>query len=195
VDPEALNQRRTFTCFRQQRPKKCDKILSWILNKKNEKSKVCCQVNTSFENNKYKGEIEDLLFVRGNKGLELLLGGTNELLDLRAVLVEVEGGHGRDAKTASQIGNLVNVDLQENNIGVLSAEKKLVSVRVTEAQDNTWHENFCNEHIPELLNEGSNALARAAPGGEEVHNNQLRASVLKIGIELPGRGNVLDRHG
>lgn len=77
--------------------------------------------------------------------------GTNNLSDELAVLVDVEGRHGTDTNVGSDVGQLVNVDLVEGGVGVLLAE---------------------------LLDLGSDGLARTAPGGEEVDNGDALAGLL-----------------
>ena len=46
-----------------------------------------------------------------HKSEQLLLGGTQELPDLLPILVNLEGGHGRDASLCGKVLILVNVDL------------------------------------------------------------------------------------
>jgi hypothetical protein len=81
-----------------------------------------------------------------NGGLESLGVGTDDLADLLAVLEEQEGGHGADVQFLGDIGNLVDVELEEGGV--------LVHAGV-----------FCDG--------GSDDLARTAPGGETVEDNDL----------------------
>lgn len=53
--------------------------------------------------------------------------GTNDLLDLLAVLEEQESGHGADGVLLSDLGDLVDVDLVEAGVGVVVGEPVLRS--------------------------------------------------------------------
>lgn len=48
--------------------------------------------------------------------------GTNDLLDLLAVLEEQESGHGADGVLLSDLGDLVDIDLVEAGVGVVVGE-------------------------------------------------------------------------
>lgn len=78
-------------------------------------------------------------------GLELADVGTNNGLDLLTVLEEQKGGHGGDAVLLCDIGALLDVDLDE------------VSSR---------------DRLGELVDNGGNHLAGAAPGGVKVDNGK-----------------------
>lgn len=84
-------------------------------------------------------------------GLESGNVGTDDLSDALAVLVDVEGGHGADANLGGDVGQLVDVDLVEGDVGVLLAE---------------------------LLDLGGDGLAGTAPGGEEVDHGDALAGLL-----------------
>lgn len=81
-----------------------------------------------------------------DSSLQSLRVGTHDLLNLLAVLEDHEGGHGANTQLLSNIGNLINVDLVEFGIGVLGSK---------------------------LLDLGSNDLARAAPGGETIEDDDV----------------------
>lgn len=83
-----------------------------------------------------KDSLETGLDSRGVSTLHLLLALTT--------LVEVEGGHGRDAVGSSDLGELVNVDLVELDVGV---------------------------GLAHLLDGGGDGLAGAAPHGVEVDDD------------------------
>jgi len=57
-------------------------------------------------------------------GLEGLGVGTDNLSNLLAVLEEQEGGHGTDAELLGDLGELVDVDLEEACLSVLVGESK-----------------------------------------------------------------------
>ena len=97
------------------------------------------------------------------KLLELLLACTNELINLLAVLVEAESRHGADALCAGDVGELININLQERH---------------------------ASELLRELLHEGSNLLAGTAPLREEINYNELAGSVA-LGLPVSVGGNVL----
>lgn len=67
--------------------------------------------------------------------------GATDLVKLLAILEEEEGGHSRDAVLSSSLRNLLNVDLVELDIFILSAQ---------------------------LLDYGSDGLAGTTPGSMEV---------------------------
>lgn len=102
------------------------------------------------------------LFTRACRLKVLLDGGLNSrgvrsdhLADLLATLEEDESGHGADAELLRDVGGLVDVDLDELGAGVLVAV---------------------------LLDLGRDGLARTAPGGEGVEDDQLTAG--DGGVEL-----------
>jgi hypothetical protein len=68
---------------------------------------------------------------------EFITVGTNDLGDDAAILDKSEGGNTADGSALGQVGELVNINLQENGIGVL---------------------------LSEFIEDGSDLLARAAPG-------------------------------
>lgn len=78
------------------------------------------------------------------------------VVELLAVLVEEEGRHSRDAVVGSDIGELVNVDLVELDVGLLGAE---------------------------LLDSRGDGLARSAPGGVEVDDDGI-GGLLDEGLPL-----------
>ena len=53
-----------------------------------------------------------------DSGLESLGVGTDDLADLLAVLEQHKGGHGADTELLGDIGDLVDVDLEEADVGV-----------------------------------------------------------------------------
>lgn len=53
--------------------------------------------------------------------------GTHNLLDLLAIGEDLEGRHGADAEVLSNVGDLVDVDLVEADVGVLVGEAGEVS--------------------------------------------------------------------
>lgn len=65
-----------------------------------------------------------------DSGLESLGVGANDLGDLLAVLEEEEGGHGADAEFLCDVGDLVNVELEEARVGVCAGHP---AWRVSEA--------------------------------------------------------------
>lgn len=91
-----------------------------------------------------------------DEGLELV-AGADDLLELLAVLEEEEGGDGGDAVLSREVAGLVDVDLEEDDVGVLLGEGD------------------------EL---GGHHPAGAAPGGEEVDDDELAGSVGHLGVPL-----------
>ena len=77
---------------------------------------------------------------------EALVAGATHRFDLSAVLVHLEGGHGLDAGSLRRFRVRINVDLLEDELGVLG-------------------------HLAGV--DGSDALARRAPGRREVDNEGL----------------------
>ena len=77
----------------------------------------------------------------GGHGGELRLVGTGHLLHLDAVGVQLEGGHGGDAALRGDVVEVVHVDLDKDDVGVLGGE---------------------------FLEVGADLLAWAAPGRGEV---------------------------
>lgn len=71
---------------------------------------------------------------------------THDLVHLLAVLVVDKGGHGAHAQLLRDVGDLVNVDLVERNVGVLLAV---------------------------LVDLGGDGLAGAAPDGVAVDHDEL----------------------
>lgn len=57
-----------------------------------------------------------------DSGLESLRVGTDDLGDLVTVLEEKEGRHGADAEFLCNIGDLVDVELEEARVGVCAGE-------------------------------------------------------------------------
>lgn len=55
--------------------------------------------------------------------------GTTNSLDLLAVLEEEEGGHSRDAVLGSNLGQLVDVDLEELDFFVFRVNAQLLDLR------------------------------------------------------------------
>lgn len=70
--------------------------------------------------------------------------GTLDLLDALALVVEVEGRHGRDTVGSSNLGEVINVDLVELDVAV---------------------------GLAHLLDGGGDGLAGTAPGGVEVNDD------------------------
>ena len=62
------------------------------------------------------------------EGLEGRGVGTDELVNLLAILEEGKGGHGLDAELLGELGKLVNVELGEGN---LVLEGRVVGPAVT----------------------------------------------------------------
>jgi hypothetical protein len=60
-----------------------------------------------------------LSLVLGEGGLDGLGVGTDDGLDLSAVLEEDEGGHGADSELLGDFGDLVDVDLVEADVLVV----------------------------------------------------------------------------
>lgn len=58
----------------------------------------------------------------GNEILELLEIGTEELADLCAVVVGLEGGHGTDSGGGRHLTELINIDLDKLDIRELLGE-------------------------------------------------------------------------
>ena len=82
------------------------------------------------------------------------IGAANgEPVDLLAILEEEESGHGGDAVFLGDFGKLVNIDLVELDRGGSFAD---------------------------LLNDGSDGLARTTPGGEEVDDDGFLAVLHKL---------------
>lgn len=100
-----------------------------------------------------------------NGGADLLDIGSNNSLDLLAVLEEKDGGHVSDSHLGADIRDLVDVNLEE--VSILKLSLKLVQKR-------------------------SNHLAGSAPGSVEVDNGKTRE--LSLLLELRKRSNFLD-HG
>lgn len=91
--------------------------------------------------------------------------GTNNGLDLFAVLEEQNGRHVCDSIFSADIRNLVNVNLEEMSVLELGLE---------------------------LVQKGSNHLAGTAPGGKKVHDSETRE--LGLFLELRQRSDFLN-HG
>lgn len=93
-------------------------------------------------------------------------GGTraNDLLDALAVLVEDEGGHGADVLVGGGLLELIDVDLDEGDVGELGAVS---------------------------LNGGGDRLARAAPLSEKVDEDLSGGNELGV---LGVGGDVGDGH-
>lgn len=107
------------------------------------------------------GDLSDSLLDSGGVG-----AANGQGINLRAILVEQEGGHGGDAVVGSNTGELVNVDLVELDGG---------------------------DAVAQLLDHGRDGLAGTAPGGEEVDNdgllavlNELLPLLLAVGRETIG---------
>lgn len=92
--------------------------------------------------------------------------GTHDLVDLLAVLEEDEGGHSADAEFLGQVGDLINIDLDEEGIAVL---------------------------LGEFLDLGADDLARTAPCSKGVNDDNLVAlqSIIESGFAEKG-SNVSD---
>mgnify|MGYP001636188979 CR=1 FL=1 len=90
-------------------------------------------------------------------------GGGVSTLDLLiefTILVEAEGRHGRDSVGSSNLGEVIDVDLVELDVGV---------------------------GIAELLEGRSDGLAGTAPGGVEVDDNEA-GGISDLGLVLLGTG-------
>lgn len=107
--------------------------------------------------------MKNLLAVFQDELFQLLGVGTGELVDDILVLYVQESGHAGDVVLDSQLLALVHVDLDDYDfIGVFGLQ--FIKLR--------------GDH-----------LARPAPRGEEIHQNQLVASSLKSAVEI---GTILD---
>lgn len=84
--------------------------------------------------------------------------GTADSLEDLAGVVELEGGHGGDAVLGGDFAELVDVDLEELDFGV---------------------------HLTQLLEDGRDGLAGAAPGGEVVDDNGA-VGALNLLVEVVG---------
>jgi len=80
--------------------------------------------------------------------------GTDDLGDSVSVLEEQEGRHGSDAKFLGDVGDFIHVDLVE------FGARELLAV---------------------LLDDGGDGLARAAPGGEAVNDNEVLCGAINDG--------------
>ena len=78
------------------------------------------------------------------QGLELVLGGAHEFVDLLAVNPDLEGGHGGDAALAGDVLDGVHVDLEEDYAGVLLG--LLVEVRPDHAARPAPHRAEVDHH-------------------------------------------------
>ena len=67
-----------------------------------------------------------LLVVGLDGGLKCLGVGTNNLADLVAALEQKEGGHSADTEFLGDVGNVIDVELEEAGVGVLLREPKAV---------------------------------------------------------------------
>lgn len=110
--------------------------------------------------------------------------GANNLLSLGAILEDHEGGHGADAELLAQVGDLVDVDLDEVDVGVLllvgpaGRAQTLAYSSCKRDLDGTRD----GERVCFLLNElGSDGLAGTAPGGEAVEDGNLLDGDLGVG--------------
>jgi len=106
----------------------------------------------------------DALGQESDKGVGV---STNELVSLLTVLEEHEGGHGADAKLLADLGEIVDVDLGEEDV----LELLIVGV---------------------LGEDRSNGLAGTAPGSEAVEHDDLVG--LEGILPLLLAGNVVDNH-
>ena len=86
-----------------------------------------------------------------NHGLELLSTGTDQLVDFLASLNCEEGRHRCNTELLRKVFGLVNIDLDEHSMVLVSGLK--------------------------LLEEGADHLAWTAPCGEEVNEYRLVTSV------------------
>lgn len=105
--------------------------------------------------NSYKTSMHLSSSVLGDQSLDLLNIGTNDSVNPLTLLEEQNGRHSGDFIFGRNVGDSVNVNLVEMILAVL---------------------------LRQLLNNGSNGLARVAPGGMEVYNDQtvLGDSVLEL---------------
>lgn len=94
-----------------------------------------------------------------DSSLDSRWGSTNNLIDLLAVLEENESWHGANTELSSNVGESVDVELVEANIGVL---------------------------VGVLCDLGSDHLARAAPFGEAVDDDEV------LGAGASGAGSAGD---
>lgn len=93
--------------------------------------------------------------------------GTDDLLDLVAALEDDEGGHGADADLLGDLGLLVDVDLEEVDL-------------------------LAGGGVRDLLEDGADGLAGAAPGRPEVDDGGLLA--VDDLLELLVAGDCGDTH-
>ena len=97
---------------------------------------------------------------------ELVTVGSNDFSDLRTVLDELESGHTTDGLALGEGSELIDIDVEEKGLRVLGSQS---------------------------LVDGGDLLARSAPGGREVDNDELVGSGGVLGVVLSGV-NVDDRH-
>lgn len=105
------------------------------------------------------------LFQLGNLGLDGRWVGTLDLGDHASVLEELEGWHATDTAFGGNIGGFINIDLDEDGIGEFGGP---------------------------LFEHGSDHAAGRAPGGSEVNDKKLIASL--EGVEFCNVCEELD-HG
>lgn len=98
--------------------------------------------------------------ILGDQGLDLFDIGTNDSADLLTLLEEQDSRHSRDFILSRDIGNSINIDLVKVILVVL---------------------------LGQFLDNGSNGLARVAPGGMEVDDDQ--AVLSNSFLELFQRGD------
>eukprot|EP00002_Diphylleia_rotans_P036229 TRINITY_DN7964_c0_g1_i1.p1 TRINITY_DN7964_c0_g1~~TRINITY_DN7964_c0_g1_i1.p1 ORF type:complete len:178 (-),score=34.45 TRINITY_DN7964_c0_g1_i1:438-971(-) len=112
------------------------------------------QETGSKERYRNRAKREDLFVLLDEFTEALLVGSAEGLEDAFPGVLSIDeadedkGGHGRDAKLLSDGGELVHIDLEEDDVLKL---------------------------LGHALEGGGDALAGAAPGGEEVDHDQLRA--------------------
>lgn len=146
----------------------------------------------------------------GRRSADKLVGGGGV-----AVLENVEGGHGLDIVLGGQLGEIVDIDLDEVDVGVLVRPPVRVQIMLVSAgnavalERERERERELNDKAPRerqggrldvLSNLGSYHLARTAPGREPVdkHDGVLGEGLLEVGgaagreealsvTQIPGR--------
>lgn len=117
-----------------------------------------------------------------NSGQQRLRVRANDLLDLLLIFEDQEGRHGADAELLGNIGNLVDVELDEVGAGELLGEPgyfQLASATI----DGGWEGRIGNQGREDVLYDlRGNDLAGTAPGREGIENDDL--VVLNSGLEL-----------
>jgi len=110
-------------------------------------------------------KVEISLFELGDEFLKFCLACAREGINLLAILEEEEGWHRADIVFCGELLILVNIDFEDDNTGVF---------------------------LGNLFQDWSNQLARSAPGGKKVDNNQLVAGGTQLSVEVRLVLNLMD---